>query len=157
MTFVQSFRAVFHPHPPETGNMHRLRTKSAIHRFRLAAFLLCAKCLLTPLTGGFLVYSIILGDRVMTLYALGAIALTLLVVLFECLLATRTHCPLCITPVLARKGCTKNRRARKFLGSHRLHVALSILFRNSFRCPYCHEPTTLEVRRRHHAPRYSRG
>lgn len=155
LTHVRSGKD-FTPHP-ETGNMHRLRSKSAIHRFRLAAVLLCTKCLATPLTAGFLVYSIICGDRQLTLYALGAMGLTMLVMVSECLVAARTHCPLCITPVLARKGCTKNRHARKLLGSHRLHVAFSILFRNSFRCPYCHEPTALELRRKHHPPRYSRG
>ena len=51
-----------------------------------------------------------------------------------------------MTPVLAKKDCTKHRHARTFLGSHRLRVALAILFRNSFRCPYCNESTILEVR-----------
>ena len=55
-----------------------------------------------------------------------------------------TNCPLCCTPVLAPKGCTKHRDAKKLMGSHRLRVALAILFPNRFRCPYCNESTALE-------------
>ena len=29
------------------------------------------------------------------------------------------------------------------MGSHRLRVALAILFKNRFRCPYCNETTAL--------------
>jgi hypothetical protein len=137
--------------------MHRLRSKSAIHRFRIAAVLLCAKCFLAPVSGGLLIYSLIRGDRQLTLIALGTMAFTVLVVFLQWLSAAHTHCPLCIAPVLASRGCTKNKHARKFLGSHRLHVALSILFMNSFRCPYCYEPTALEVRRRQDGTPYSRS
>ena len=37
------------------------------------------------------------------------------------------------------------------MGSHRLRVALAILFKNQFRCPYCNESTALELR---HSPRH---
>jgi hypothetical protein len=53
-----------------------------------------------------------------------------------------------MTPVLAKKRCAKHRRARTFLGSHRLRVAMAVIFTKSFRCPYCHESTALEVRER---------
>ena len=56
--------------------------------------------------------------------------------------------PLVLTPVLASKDCAKHRRARTFLGSHRLRVALSILFKNTFRCPYCWEKSAMTVRSR---------
>ena len=34
------------------------------------------------------------------------------------------------------------------LVSDRLKVATSIILRNNFRCPYCNEPTVLEIRQR---------
>ena len=63
-------------------------------------------------------------------------------------LAAKTRCPLCLTPVLATKGCSKHRNARTLLGSHRLRVAMSVLFKGRFYCPYCHEPSVLEVRQK---------
>lgn len=89
--------------------------------------------------------------------SIGLVALAAVSILLQWMVAQQTNCPLCITPVLASKACAKNRHARKVLGSHRLRVALAILFRNSFRCPYCNEPTALEVRNRLHDPPYSRG
>jgi hypothetical protein len=79
---------------------------------------------------------------------MGVAALAVLVVIYQWIISSRTNCPLCMTPVLAAKKCAKHHHARTFLGSHRLRVALAILFKNCFRCPYCHEPTVLEVRER---------
>ena len=103
-----------------------------------------------PLSGAILIYSIVIHDDELTLWAMGLVLLTTLTVILQWLIASRTCCPLCLTPVLAAKNCAKHRHARSFLGSHRLRVALAVLFRNSFRCPYCHEPTALEVRERFH-------
>lgn len=104
-----------------------------------------------------LVYSVTINDKELTVISIGMAALAGLIVFFQWIIAQRTNCPLCITPVLADKDCSKNRHARTLCGSHRLHVSLSILFRNSFRCPYCNEPTALEVRDRLRHPPYSRG
>ncbi len=62
--------------------------------------------------------------------------------------AQSAKCPLCITPVLANKNCSRNRNAKTLLGSYRLHTSLYIIFSNHFRCPYCNEPTAMEVRKR---------
>jgi hypothetical protein len=128
--------------------MHRLPSHSAIRRIRLAALLLCAKCMLAPLSCGVLLYALIIYDKGLILIGIYLISLTVLVALLQWLVAARTACPLCMTPVLASKGCTKHRDARSFLGSHRLRVSLAVIFTNSFRCPYCHEPTILELRDR---------
>lgn len=130
--------------------MHRLRSISTIYRFRFAAFLLFAKFLLAPVAVGVVVYSFLVDDHELTLIGMALASLTVVVVIAQWLVANRTNCPLCMTPVLADKGCTKHRHAKAFLGNHQLRVALAILFRNSFRCPYCHEPTALRVRERKH-------
>lgn len=126
--------------------MHRFHSKSAILRFRLAAFFFCATHLLIPLVAGILFYSLIIFDRRLTIISIVLLGLTLIIGFLQWVFCARTRCPLCMTPVLARKGCAKHRKARKFLGSYRLRVAFSILTRNSFLCPYCNESSALELR-----------
>lgn len=134
-----------HPDPA----MHRFHSKSTILRFRFAALLLCLQCLLVPLAAGVLMHAIIIGDRQRTFIAIGLGALAILVVILQWLVAARARCPLCMTSVMATKGCAKHRNARTIFGSHRLRVALAILFKGSFLCPYCHESSAMEVRARH--------
>ncbi len=127
--------------------MHRFHSKSAILRFRFAAVLLCLQCLLVPLAAGILIHAIIQADRQRTFIAIGLGVLAFLMIILQWLIAARARCPLCMTPVLTTKDCAKHRNARTFLGSHRLRVALAILFKASFLCPYCHESSAMEVRR----------
>ncbi|MDP3851613.1 MAG: hypothetical protein Q8Q59_13990 [Luteolibacter sp.] len=131
--------------------MHRLPTKSVVHRLRVAALLLLSIYLLAPATAAVMFHSIMDRDMELTWFGVGLIALTLLVMILQWLVSQRTNCPLCMTPVLATRKCEKHRNARTFLGSHRLRVAFGILCINRFRCPFCGEPTILEVRasRRH--------
>lgn len=128
--------------------MHRLRSKSAVRRFRLAAGLLCLEVLLLPASVGILLYALAAADEHLIRVAAAMFGVTLVSAFLQWLLGARTNCPLCVTPVLANRKCAKSRHAGKFMGSHRLYVAMSILFRKSFRCPYCNEPTSIEVRQR---------
>lgn len=128
--------------------MHRFPSKSTIHRFRLVALLLCLRCLAVPVIAGILIYSFIHTDPYLTILALGLGLVCVLMSIMQWLLAGRARCPLCMTSVLARRGCAKHRSARTLLGSYRLRVALAILFRGAFHCPYCHEPSAMEVRER---------
>lgn len=137
--------------------MHRLHSKGAINRMRFAAVLLCAKCVMFPMAAAVLIYALLFQDRQLLMVAAGAFLLGGLVVIVQWIVSQRTQCPLCMTPVLAKKGCTKHRSAKSFLGSHRLRVALAILLKGSFRCPYCNEPTLMEVRDRSQNRSYSRG
>ncbi len=120
----------------------------------MTALLLLAKCLMTPAAAAVLAYSLAVHDNRLLMMSLGGILLTVLVALLQWMSASRTHCPLCMTPVLASKNCVKHRQARRFLGSHRLRLALGVLLANSFRCPYCNEPTVLEVRDRRSGGQY---
>lgn len=124
---------------------------------RLAAILLCVKCLLFPIALGLMLCALVLQNRGLIHIAVGTLVVAGLVVIVQWILAQRTQCPLCMTPVLAKKSCMKHRSAKSFMGSHRLRVALTILFKGSFRCPYCNEPTAMEVRDRSHYRSYSRG
>lgn len=131
--------------------MHRFPSKSIIIRFKFTAILLCLGCLMVPAVAGTLSYSIMTDDPGLTKIGIALLVLTVLVAILQCMLASRTRCPLCMTPVLASKRCSKHRNARTFLGSHRLRVAFAILFKNAFKCPYCNEVAAMEVRNRGNA------
>lgn len=130
--------------------MHRLHSRLTIVHFRLAALLLCAKCVLLPLTLGVLIASLVTTDPDIAWIGIALVALTLFAAMLQWICATHTACPLCMTPVLAKKHCITHRHARAFCGSFRLRVALEILFNNAFHCPFCHEKTAIEVRPKSH-------
>jgi len=136
--------------------MHRLSSKSAIFRFRVAALLLWINSLIFLASIAALVNAIIERSHRHVLLAIILMGSLLILALVQWLVALQTKCPLCITPVLAAKNCAKNKKARKIFGSYRLRVAASLLLRNYFRCPYCSEPTELVVRDRHSRSRRHR-
>ncbi|HEY1122657.1 MAG TPA: hypothetical protein VGE67_13685, partial [Haloferula sp.] len=76
--------------------------------------------------------------------ALGGSAV--LLAILQWIVASGGKCPLCTMPVLSRRGCSRHRNARRVAGSHRIPVAFGVLFKGHFRCPYCNEPTLLELR-----------
>ncbi|MEO5915997.1 MAG: hypothetical protein ABIS50_17310 [Luteolibacter sp.] len=129
--------------------MHRFHSKSVIRRLRFAAFLLCLRYVLPVATVILLAISLLKNDHHMINVALSMGAVTIFSIIVQCIVATRALCPLCMTPVLASKGCSKHRNAKTLLGSHRFRVAVAVLFKGSFTCPYCHESSVLEVRPRH--------
>ena len=124
--------------------MHHLRSASAVLQFRLAALLLFLICLLAPVAGCLLVESFLTNNFKLTLTASGVAMLSLGLIIPQMAVGASTGCPLCWTPVLVPKGCATHRHARKFMGSHCLRVAIAVLFRKRFRCPYCNESTALD-------------
>jgi len=84
--------------------MHRLSSTQSIFRFRLAAVLLCVKWLVLPSAVGALILFLITGNHSIARFGVGMMLLTLLVALLQWLIAARTPCPLCMTPVLAKKN-----------------------------------------------------
>lgn len=128
--------------------MHRFPSSSVIRRIRLVALLVVFKCVVTPAAGLLIIYAVGTGERDLVLGGIGLAGLAAMTAVAQWIFAGRTQCPLCMTPLLASKHCAKHRHARRFFGSYRLRVALAVLFTNSCRCPYCNEPSVLEVRRR---------
>jgi hypothetical protein len=128
--------------------MHRLPSQSAVVRFRVSAYLLVFASLLFLGSLGLLGYSFFFGHRDHLILGSILIGTAIVILIVQWISAARARCPLCLTPSLSKKSCSKNRGAQRFLGSYRLKVATSIIFTNSFRCPYCNEPTVLEVRQR---------
>jgi hypothetical protein len=101
-----------------------------------------------PVAVGLLGYGIFSGIDVWLIYAVVSAGVGLACVIFNFMLSGRARCPLCMVPPLQNRRCAKHRNALKLFGSHSLRVALSILFKDKFRCPYCGEPTAMEVRSR---------
>ena len=130
--------------------MHRFSSQSSITRLKFAAILHCFGYLLVPLVIGIFGYSIYTQKDRLTFLALGLGGCTVFIIVIHWILAARARCPLCMTPVLAGKKCSKHRDARPLLGSYRLKVALCIVVQNKFRCPYCNEPSVMEVRKKLH-------
>lgn len=128
--------------------MHRLPSHSALVRFRLAAYLYVLAILVLLGGIGYLGWSIFINHQTHIILSASLIGAGVLLVVCQWITAARARCPLCLVPSLSKKNCSKNRNAKRLLGSYRLKVATSIIFQNSFRCPYCNEPTALEVRQR---------
>jgi hypothetical protein len=129
-----------------TLRMHRFRSSSTIFRFRIASALLILAYPLALAAVLLLIGSFLQSDPKLALLVpllFGLVGVTLAI---QWGLSRRTHCPLCMTPVLATKHCSKHRKARKLLGSHRLRAAVAVLFLGSFTCPYCNERSELKVR-----------
>lgn len=116
-------------------------------RFRLSAVLLWSVTLLIPVALGMLVYGLLIHHENFPLLGIGLVFFAIVLRGIQWILSLRAKCPLCMVPSLSHCGCSKNRNARKLFGSYRLRVATTILFRNYFRCPYCGEPSVMEVRR----------
>ncbi len=94
------------------------------------------------------IYALVVGNNDYLIYGVIAAASAFLCMVINFILCGRVKCPLCMMPPLQNRRCSKHRTATKLLGSHRLKVAAMILFTGHFRCPYCGEPTTMQVRQR---------
>ena len=127
--------------------MHQLRTHAACRRFRWAALWFVAKCLLVLIALPILLLAFVQTDWQLTLMGLSILATAGVSSLIRIILGQSARCPLCMVPVFLGNGCSKHRSARTILGSHRLRLALAILFLGHFRCPYCGEPTCVSVPR----------
>jgi len=128
--------------------MHRLPSHSALVRFRLSAWFFVLGLVFLIVGLGYFGYAVSIGQERHILIASGVIAAGVICLIVQWITSARARCPLCLTPSMAKKNCSKNRNAQRLLGSYRLKVASSIILNGHFRCPYCNEPTVLEVRRR---------
>ena len=128
--------------------MHRLPSESTLRRFRIASAILIVMWICAPVVLGMLLYGFLTRENEWFAWAGLTVGLGLGCMLIVFMLSGRLRCPLCMMPVLQNRRCVKNRNVEKIFGSHRLKVAHGVLFEDSFRCPYCGEPTAMEVRKR---------
>jgi hypothetical protein len=126
--------------------MHRPRSIDSIYRLRLAAVLWCVRFLLLSAAIGIMLYGFYINNQKLTVIGGVAGALGGVVAILQWIVATKARCPLCSTPVIGDKSCSRHRHAKTIFGSHRTRVALAIIFKNQFSCPYCNESTLLQLR-----------
>lgn len=126
--------------------MHHPRSISAALRLRIASILLLTNRLLIPIAAALLLVALIANDKRLMIYGMALVTTSVLLLIAQWIAASHAGCPLCRTPVLAPIGCVKHRKARRLLGSYQLRVACTIMFSERFRCPYCNEPTAMDVR-----------
>ncbi len=125
--------------------MHLLRSLSQMRAFQISASLVFLNIIFLFIAVCIIIHSIVLIDGVRTLIGFGFAAFAMLLELFRALLFGHCRCPICMANVLNPFNRTPHREARTLIGSHRLPVAISILFQNSFRCPSCNEPTAIRL------------
>ncbi|MCW1887636.1 hypothetical protein OKA04_23060 [Luteolibacter flavescens] len=99
-----------------------------------------------PTAIGLVIYGVVTGEHDYLKIALAVGVGAVLLAIFQWIFASGGKCPLCMMPVLVKKGCSRNRNAKCVAGSYRLPVAYGVLVKGHFRCPYCNEPTMLELR-----------
>lgn len=128
--------------------MHKLPSSHTLRRFKFAALLVLLMFVMLPVAVGFAIGGVMLEEKRWFIFAGICVGVTLLCLAVNFILSGRLRCPLCMVPPMQNRGCSKHRTATTMLGSHRLKVASSIIFKDSFRCPYCGEPTSMEVRQR---------
>jgi len=128
--------------------MHRFPNKSVIFKFRIAALLFIARCVLPTIGLPLMLWAMLMDDYALFLMASGMLGAFLIVVIIQWILAAGARCPLCHARPLIHSGCVKNRKARRFFFSYRLQVSLTSLFKGYFRCQYCGEPAEMKARER---------
>lgn len=134
------------------NSMLHLPSRSAVLRFRLTAVGWLLLLLLVPGAVAMACFTLFVMKREPAGIALILIGLAVLVFLMYWMLSLRARCPRCLVGSFTRRSCSRHGSARSLLGSHRLKVAVSVIFKNHFQCPYCGEFTAMKPRQ----PRSSR-
>ena len=126
--------------------MHRYRSIRHIIWIRLCSIFFLLSLLYSFVLLGFTFYAVLQHTHEIMLQLLYGIGIYVALWILYVWTSSLSKCPLCRSGPMSSKGCAKHRNARKILGSYRLTVALSVLFLNRFRCPYCGESTRLQVK-----------
>lgn len=140
-----SVSTVFH-----SSAMHRHHSVHTLKSLHRAAYHFLANIVLALAGVGMLGYGVYLHDHFWAVLGACTLGLWLLSTGLFFIQRSSLRCPLCLVPVWAGKKCQKHRKAKPALGiSYRLGVAVAVIFRGHYRCPYCGEPfSSREVRKR---------
>ncbi|MBK1825919.1 hypothetical protein [Haloferula rosea] len=97
---------------------------------------------------GFLIQGLLFNDEEALRTSLWLLAAIPCLGILHTLVGFSLRCPLCRGPLMRHASCSVSSKARRTLGSLRLRVALSALFRGNIRCQYCGEPCDTTTPRR---------
>lgn len=128
--------------------MHHFHSRRTSLKLRIGGLLLIIKLLCGAAVLPLFAMGLLLGRRDLLVTTLGLLLAGAVVSVFHFALSRDVCCPLCKGSLLRSQGCAYHSKARRFLGSRRLGVALPALFRGRFRCPYCGEQCSCSPRTR---------
>lgn len=128
--------------------MHRVRSNRQIFCLRLSAicFILMNATIIASIS--VVAFALWHADREIMEWALYLVIGVVATSLVYRISAGSASCPLCRSQPMLSKHCQRNRKAHRLFGSYRAIVSLCILFTNTFRCPYCGEPSRCQVKPR---------
>ena len=120
--------------------MHHQRSNHSLRLLKRGAYHLLFNVLLGVTALGGVIYSTYNYYESWLYASLGLVGLWVLSLVVFYIKGSELRCSLCMTQLWSGKKCQKHRNAKALLGSYRLAVALSVIFKNQYRCPYCGEP-----------------
>jgi len=90
---------------------------------------------------GCLIYSAMVHDELWMMVGAGLVALLIFGVFLFFVKSLSQRCSLCSSPLWAARKCQKSSKVKSAFGiSYRLGMAMSIITKGHYRCPYCGEP-----------------
>jgi hypothetical protein len=120
--------------------MHRQFSQSTIWSLRLGSLHFIANIFAIILGMALLFMGTIASSDIYTLTGFVSLAAGILSILLFKICSSAVTCPICVSRIWANTGCRKHKKSKKSLGlSYRLNIALKILTRQPYRCPYCAE------------------
>jgi hypothetical protein len=126
--------------------MHCLPNQTTVKRYRLAALLILLKWLLItgslPLFG----YALLVDRRDLSYLAIGLWGFAGFVAVSHWMTGARARCPLCLVPSFSHLQQSKSTKAKQVFGSYRFFVALGVIFKGCFHCPYCAKDVAVRTR-----------
>ena len=121
--------------------MHRQSSTRALKLLRFGALHFLFNFLLLPTAVVLMMIWLVLGNREWLLIGSITVAVLILSVIMFFLIHRMWQCPLCMGRIWIRQGCRRHQKAVTAFGmSCRLGVALSVVKKQSYRCPYCGDP-----------------
>lgn len=137
--------------------MHLSSPVSDFRRLRIASILLLINRMLLLAAVGLLVVSLFANERDLMIFGSIFVAISVLLLVAQWIVASQVGCPMCKTPVFSPIRCLKHRKARRLLGSYHLRVALAIMFTDRFRCPFCNQKSEVNLTDKVHINRRSQA
>lgn len=121
--------------------MHHQRSSYALKLLKMGAVHFMLNLLLGCAALSTIGYYFYQNDQTGVYMGLGMIVVWLLSMLAFAIRGAALKCSLCMSPIWSGRKCQKHSKVKPALGvSYRLGVAMGVLFKGSYRCPYCGEP-----------------
>jgi len=121
--------------------MHHQRSAYSLRQLRRGAYHFLLNVVL-GITGICAVgYSVYHNNEAWLYMSLGLLAFWLFSLLTFFIKGSNLRCSLCMSPLWLSRKCQRPKNVKPAFGiSYRLGLALGVVFKGRYRCPYCGEP-----------------